>query len=205
MIDLLGKPISECSAFCVPTAGHPMENGPDVMWRLIHGDTRNPFCDLGWKSMGVLELTALPSIDREVWVSNLQSVDALLVGGGDPLYLAYWMQQSGVAELLPSLSELVYVGFSAGSMIMAPRIGEDFARWRPPSGSDETLGFIDFSIFPHLDNEFLPENTLADATEWARKLNAPCYAIDDESAIKVVDSHVEVITEGHWNYFTDSL
>jgi len=86
-------------------------------------------CELGWKSLGVLELTALPSIDNERWVSWVQETDVLLVNGGDALYLCHWMRQSGLADLLPSLRETVWVGLSAGSMVMTPRIGEDFVQW----------------------------------------------------------------------------
>ena len=84
----------------------------------------------------MLELTALPSIPQEAWLPKLEAADALLVGGGDPLYLCYWMQQSGLADLLPALRETVYVGMSAGSMVLAPNIGEDFVNWRPPTGGD---------------------------------------------------------------------
>ena len=122
--------------------------------------------ELGWKSMGVLELTALPSLEKELWVPWVQETDVLLVNGGDPLYLCYWMRQSGLADLLPSL-RAVYVGLSAGSMVMTPSIGQDFVRWTPPTGGDETLGIVDFSIFPHLDHPELPENTMADAEKWA--------------------------------------
>jgi len=88
-------------------------------------------CDLGWKSVGVLELTALPSIDKEVWVAAVRECDALLVWGGDPVYLSYWMKHSGLAELLPSLRpETVYVGVSAGSIAMASMFGE--AYFDPP-------------------------------------------------------------------------
>jgi dipeptidase E len=158
--------------------------------------------ELGWKSLGILELTALPSIDKERWVAWVQEADVLLVNGGDPLYLCYWMRQSGLADLLPSLREKVWVGLSAGSMIMTPRIGEDFVNWRPPTGGDETLGVVDFSIFPHLDHPDLPENTLANAEKWAAGLGNPAYAIDDETAFKVVDGVVEVISEGHWKQLT---
>ena len=127
-------------------------------------------CELGWKSLGVLELTALPSIDREQWVPLVEKTDVLLVGGGDALYLAHWMRQSGMADLLPSLRETVYVGLSAGSMAMTPRIGEDFAFWRPPAGVDEALGIVDFSIFPHVDHVDLPENTMANAERWAAEI-----------------------------------
>jgi len=152
--------------------------------------------------MGVLELTALPSIDEELWVPMVQETDALLVGGGDPLYLCYWMRQSGLAALLPSLREDVYVGLSAGSMVMAPNIGEDFVRWKPPTGGESTLGLVEFAMFPHVDHEDLPENTMADAEKWAAGMPVPGYAIDDQTAIKVTDGTVEVVSEGHWKLFT---
>jgi dipeptidase E len=201
--DLLGKPIAESNALCIPTAsyGHPMVS-PVQAWKFISGqEPETPMCELGWNSVGILELTALPSIDKERWVSWVREADVLLVNGGDPLYLCYWMQQSGLAELLPSLHETVWVGLSAGSMVMTPRIGEDFVGWTPPTGGDSALGVVDFSIFPHLDHEMLPENTMADAERWAADLGGPAYAIDDETAIKVVDGAVEVVSEGQWKRF----
>ena len=203
LLDLLGKPISESSALCIPTAsyGHPMVS-PAQAWKFISGqEPETPMVELGWKSVGVLELTALPSIEADRWVSWVRETDVLLVNGGDPMYLCYWMQQSGLADLLPSLSKMVYVGLSAGSMVMAPNIGDDFVGWRPPTGGDRTLGMVDFAIFPHLDHEMLPENTMADAEKWAASISVPAYAIDDETAIKVVDGTVEVISEGHWKLF----
>ena len=200
LVDLLGKPISESTALVVPTAayGHPMAL-PGPAWRFISGrEPRTPMCELGWKSLGVLELTALPSIDEEHWVPMVQETDALLVGGGDALYLCHWMRQSGLADLLPSLRETVWVGLSAGSMVMTPRIGEDFVGWRPPTGADGTLGLVDFSIFPHVDHEDLPDNSMANAERWAAGIGNPAYAIDDQTAIKVIDDTVEVVSEGHW-------
>ena len=203
LVDLLGKPITESSALCIPTAsyGHPMA-GPGAAWRFISGrEPSCPMCELGWKSLGVLELTALPSIDEELWIPKVQENDVLLVNSGDPLYLCYWMRQSGLAGLLPSLRETVWVGLSAGSMVMTPSIGEYFVGWTPPAGGDETLGIVDFSIFPHLDHEDLPGNTLAHAERWAAGRAEPAYAIDDQTAIKVTDGIVEVVSEGHWKLF----
>jgi dipeptidase E len=203
LVNLLGKSIADASALCVPTAAYANPGGAGHALRFISGrEPRTPMCELGWKSLGVLELTALPSIDAERWVPMLQETDVLLVGGGDPLYLCHWMRQSGLADLLPSLREAVYVGMSAGSMVMAPRIGEDFVGWRPPTGDDETLGVVGFSIFPHLDHEDLPDNSMADAERWATGLPVPGYAIDDQTAIRVTDDTVEVVSEGHWKLFT---
>jgi dipeptidase E len=202
LLDLLCKPIAESSALCIPTAAHAMPGGAALAWRLISGrDPFCPMCELGWKSLGVLELTALPSIDEEHWIPMVQATDVLLVGGGDPLYLCHWMRQSGLASLLPSLRKTVYVGLSAGSMVMSPSIGEDFVRWKPPTGGDETLGLVDFSMFPHLDHEMLPDNSMADAEKWAASMPVPAYAIDDQTAIKVIDGVVEVVSEGHWKRF----
>jgi len=204
LIDLLGIPVAESSALCIPTATYGLPKaGPGLAWKFIAGrEPRTPMCELGWKSLGVLELTALPSIDEEHWVPLVRETDALLVNGGDPLYLCYWMRQSGLADLLPSLRETVYVGLSAGSLVMAPNIGEDFVGWTPPSGGDETLGMVDFAMFPHLDHEDLPDNSMANAEKWAAKMPVPAYAIDDQTAIKVIDSTVEVVSEGHWKRFT---
>jgi dipeptidase E len=203
LVDLLGKPIADSNALCIPTAGYGSVYGsPAGPWRFISGQSAQPMCELGWNSLGVLELTALPSIGADRWVPWVRETEVLLVNGGDALYLCHWMRESGLADLLPSLDETVWVGFSAGSMVMTPRIGEDFVGWKPPSGGDETLGVVDFSIFPHLNHPALPENTMADAERWAAGIRGPAYAIDDETAIKVVDGTVEVVSEGHWKQLT---
>jgi dipeptidase E len=181
-------------------------------------------CGLGWKSLGVLELTALPSIADDAWIPSVQETDALLVWGGDPLYLSHWMRQSGLADLLPSLrDELVYVGVSAGSMAAAVTFGETYLD--PPRRSGEALtsedivfatpqgaisgtfvtaqgvGLVDFALIPHLDHEDHPDASLANAEKWAARLLVPTYAIDDQTAIKVTDGTVDVVSEGHWKLF----
>jgi dipeptidase E len=198
---LLGKPIADSSALAIPTAewGHPMCT-PASAWRFIAGRSPSAMCDLGWKSVGVLELTALPSIGHERWVPWVREADVLLVDGGDATYLCHWMRQSGLADLLPSLRDTVWVGVSAGSMVMTPRIGDDFVNWTPPAGGDSTLGVVDFSIFPHLGD--MPGNTMAAAERWAASIAGPAYAIDDQTAIKVHDGTVEVVSEGHWKLFS---
>jgi dipeptidase E len=201
MVDLLGKPIADCDALSVPTAsyGHA-PGGFGGAYRFITGRATTPMCELGWRSVGVLELTALPTLDRELWVPVVEAADVLLVNGGDSLYLAHHLRESGLADLLPSLAT-VWVGLSAGSMTLTPRIGEDFKVWNPPGGGDGALGIVDFSIFPHVDHPDLPENTMAAAEQWAAGLGNPAYAIDDDTAIRVVDGTVDVVTEGHWERF----
>ncbi|MCM3704702.1 MULTISPECIES: Type 1 glutamine amidotransferase-like domain-containing protein [Cytobacillus] len=203
LVDMLGKPIAESNALCIPTAmyGHPGV-GPGVKaWEFISGKEENPMVALDWKSVGVLELTALPSIGEDRWVPLVRETDALLVSGGDALYLCHWMRKSGLADLLPSLNS-VYVGMSAGSMVMAPNIGDFFVGWDPPNGGDETLGLVDFAMFPHLDHKMLPYNTMANAEKWAAEMKGPAYAIDDHTAIKVIDGEIEIVSEGEWKLFS---
>ena len=202
LVALLGKPMAEASALCIPTASYALPGGAAMAWNFISGREPDcPMCELGWKSLGVLELTALPSIEEKLWVPVVEQTDVLLVNGGDPLYLAYWMRQSGLAGLLPALGG-VYVGLSAGSMVMTPNIGKEFVGWTPPSGGDETLGLVDFAIFPHLDHQDLPDNCMANAERWAAGMRVPGYAMDDQTAIQVVDGEVKVVSEGHWKLFT---
>src|ERR1700710_1886831 len=201
LVDLLGKPISEASALFIPTAIYAIAGGADIIRKVICGSLGDPFCELGWKSLGLLELTALPSIKQELWVPMLQETDALLVGGGDCQYLTYWMQQSGLATLLPSLlRKTVYVGLSAGSMVMT-RFGTTYGNHTLPAESDKSLGLVDFALHPHLDHEWFPENSLASLEKLAATIPVPSYAIDDETAIKVIDGTAEVVSEGQWKLF----
>jgi dipeptidase E len=201
LVEMLGKPISECRALCIPTAqwGHPML-GPATVRKFITGEPPWHMSSMGWKSVGVLELSALPTIGEERWVPWVREADVLLVDGGEAAYLNHWMRQSGLADLMPSLPETVWVGVSAGSMVMTPRVGDDFVHW-PVAPDDRMLGVVDFSIFPHVDHEDMPENTMGDAERWAAGIGGPSYAIDDQTAIKVVDGTTELISEGHWKAF----
>ncbi|MFM7188536.1 MAG: Type 1 glutamine amidotransferase-like domain-containing protein [Armatimonadota bacterium] len=207
LVSLLGKPIKESNALCIPTAmyGHPWVGPGTKVWDFISGnEPRTPMAELGWKSVGVLELTALPSLARDFWMPKVREADVLLVAGGDAGYLAHWMRASGMMDLLPELNDTVWVGLSAGSMVMAPRIGDAFVGWTDPAlgadapRNDTTLGLVDFAIFPHLDHPDLPDNKLVNAKLWAAGMEIPFYVIDDETAINVVDGKVDVVSEGNW-------
>jgi len=193
LVELLGKPIAQSTALCIPTSGYYFRQGPAIAYRLITGAAMG---GLGWKSVGVLELTALPSIGDH-WISVVQETDALLVGGGDPMYLCDWMRQSGFADVLASLRpETVYVGLSGGSMAVTPSLGETYND-RPTAGY-RPLALVDFAMGVHLDHPTMPDNSLANYEAWAAAIPVPTYAIDDATAIRVVDGKVDVISEGHW-------
>ena len=202
LVDLLGKPITESNALCIPTAIYPFPGGPSMAYRFISGRTASPMCELGWKSLGVLELTALPGIKEAYWIAAVQEADALLVSGGDVLYLSRWMRESGLAALLPSLPETVYVGVSAGSMVTAPIFGETYDDPKTPFVIAKGLGLVDFALLPHLDHQDHPESSMANVERMAIDVPVPLYAIDDQTAIKAVYGAVEVVSEGHWKLFT---
>ena len=224
LVDLLGKPIAESNALFIPTAIYPFPGGPGMAWQAMFGKSASSLCQLGWKSLGVLELTTLPSIDKKAWAPSVENTDALLFWGGDPLYLSYWMRESGLTELMPSLRhEMVYVGVSAGSMAASSTIGETFSS--PPNGRGMTFksedivfdtpegkisrtfvttkgaGLVDFALIPHLDNKDHADASMKNAEKWAAKLRVPVYAIDDQTAIKVTDGRAEVVSEGQWKLF----
>jgi len=224
LVDLLGKPIAESNALFIPTAIYPFPGGAGAAWRAISGKGRSRLVELGWKSMGILELSVLPSIDEAAWVPTVREADALLVGGGDPLFLANWMRRSGVADLLPKLrSEAVYVGVSAGAIAATSTFVETYTE--PPRAADGPLkseetvfatpdgdvkrtlvtgqgvGLVDFAVIPHFENPQHPDASPDNAEIWASRIPAPTYAIDDDTAIKVTDGKVDVISEGRWQLF----
>ncbi len=201
LTELLNKPIEECRALYIPTAIYPIPNAPHLTFDVICGQLGAPFCQLGWKSVGLLELAALPTLKKELWFPMLQDTDALLVGGGDCQYLCYWMKESGLADLLPVLlGRTVYVGLSAGSMIMT-RYGTTYRNHLLPIETPKSLNILDFAIHPHLDHEWFPDNSLENLRKLAATLPFASYAIDDQTAIKVADGNIEVISEGNWKLF----
>ena len=172
--------------------------------------------EMGWKELGILELTAMPTIEEEHWLPFVESSDAILVSGGNTGYLSYWFQESGFAEKLPRLlEERVYFGISAGSAMVTPDQNYDPERLEREgvyyddeyeeaaprnAGSAWGMGLVGFAFRPHLNADYFPMANM-EMMERAAKLDYPLYAIDDETAIKVVDGEVEVVSEGEWRLF----
>lgn len=203
LVGMLGKPIADSDALIIPTAqwGQPACD-PQTVWKSTAGRWPDDpgLVGLGWRSVGVLELTALPTLAADRWTPWVRATDVLLVDGGEARYLSDRLVDSGLAALLPELTDTVWVGVSAGSMVLTPRVGPEFLDWHP-DGPDDTLGLVDFSIFPHLDHPGWPSNSLAAARRWATGIDGPAFAIDDQTAIAVVDGRVEVVGDGRWERF----
>ncbi|MFX0097238.1 MAG: Type 1 glutamine amidotransferase-like domain-containing protein [Candidatus Hodarchaeota archaeon] len=213
LVDLLGKPIGQSTALFVPTAIYAYPTGSNYAWTSLQS-----LGNLGWKELGILELTALPSVKREVWLPEVEEADAIIVGGGNAFYLSFWMQESGLFNVLSELLETgkTYVGISAGSMILTHSLNFDRKRFEKTgiyyddeyeeeapinAGSDKTMHLVGFVIRPHLNLSMAPKVTLENIEKWAAKIDVPLYAIDDQTALKVIDGKVEVITEGNWKLF----
>lgn len=213
LVELLGKPVEECRAVQISTALYASPSGPADVYEMV-----KHYGQMGWMELGILELTALPTIEEEHWLPFVESSDAILVSGGNTGYLSYWMQESGFAEKLPSLlEERVYFGISAGGTMVTPgqnydperleREGiyydDEFEEAAPKdAGSAWGMGLVNFAIRPHLNADYFPVAVDMKMMERAAdKLDYPLYAIDDETAIKVVDGEVEVVSEGEWRLF----
>lgn len=220
LVALLGKPIADANALFVATGMYPYPGGAGYAWRAIAGKSHHPVSELGWKSFGNLELSVLPSIDKDVWLPAVADADAILVYGGDPLFLARWMRVAGLADVIAP--HTVYVGTSAGSMVASTTIGETYTHPRRASGepvSSESIvlpdgevartfvtaqgmGWVEFALIPHYRAEDHPDASAINAEIWAAKLPLRTYAIDDDTAIAVADGKIEVISEGQWKLFT---
>lgn len=213
LVDLLGRPISESNALFIPTAIYPFPGSPYMAHDAIRGmASLPPAADLGWNSLGVLELSVLPSIRKESWVPTVREADALVVWGGHVSFLHYWMRKSGLAGLFSTLDNLVYLGVSAGSIVVTPYNCDAESNVKHlPDGSeiarnaDQVLGLVDFTLYPHLNRTDMPPTPVAEMERWAADLPVPAYAIDDDTAIKVVDGHVEVISEGTWKLLNPNI
>ena len=163
--------------------------------------------------MSILELTAIPSMDRQHWIPLLEEADAIMIGGGNTPYLSFWLQQSGLADELPRLLKTkVYIGISAGSMVATKEIyvnqatlsrgiydDDQYGDSAPRgSGSDKTLQLVDFTLRPHLNADYFDHVAMKDMEYQAALTDVPLYAIDDMSAVMVHGDKATVISEGSW-------
>lgn len=199
LLELAGKPFSQLKLVFIPTAAN-VEKG-DKDWLIK--DFIN--CkNLGFKSIDIVDISAIP---RDMWLPRLEEADVLLVGGGNTFHLMNWVEKSGLKGFLSGLlNTRIFVGISAGSMIacrgldlsMSERLYDD----KPGEfKKDEGLGYVDFLIRPHLNSPYFPDVNLKNLEEISKELPDTFYAIDDNTAIKVVDGEIAVISEGEWKKF----
>lgn len=197
--DLLGRPFKKSSIAFIPTAAN-VEVG-DKHWLINDLDN---CIKAGFKAVDIVDISAL---SKNQWQPRLDSANVLLFGGGNTRHLSYWIEKSGLIKLLPNyLKTKVYVGISAGSIVMGKNMflsNEEKFYYEHPSTtkSGKFLNIVDFSIRPHLNNDYFPQVNEKNLEEVAKKHSEPIYALDDKSAIKVVDGKIEVVTEGKYLKF----
>jgi dipeptidase E len=200
LVELLGKPVEDCRAVQINTALYASPYGPQDAYEMA-----KHYGGMGWNELGTLELTALPTIEEEHWLPFVESCDAILISGGNTGYLSFWMQESGFAEKLPGLlRDTVYQNYDPERLENEGIYYDDEFEEPAPRGAGSAwgMGLVDFSIRPHLGADYFPVAVdMAMMERAAAKLDHPMYAIDDETAIRVVDGAVEVVSEGEWRYF----
>lgn len=197
--DLTQKPFEELNLAFIPTAAN-LEAGDK--WWLIE-DLK--ICKrLKFKAIDIVDISAMPT---KVWQKRLEAANLLLFEGGNTYHLMYWINKSGLKDLLPELLRTrVYVGISAGTIVATPSLILSSAEKEPlkeigETIHDEGLGLVDFLVEPHINNKYFPELTFEYAKEQSKKISFQVYALDDNSAIKVTNNKISIISEGEWKKF----
>lgn len=192
--EMVGKFFSEISLAFIPTAANVEQD--DKGWLI---DDMYRVKELRLKFFDVVDISAL---EKNMWKSRLEKVDVIMVGGGNTYHLMYWMNKSGFAEEIREwLKTKVYVGISAGSMVLSENLALTTANKLYYEDSDKIdiekgLGFVNFHTRPHLNSEWFPMVREDILKEQAKEIKTPIYAIDDDSAVKVIDEKIEVVSEG---------
>lgn len=195
--ELAIKPFFELKIAFIPTAAN-IEEGDKKDWYI---KDLIKLYDLKFASIDIVEISALP---KEIWLERLKEVDIIYVEGGNTYHLMHWFNHSGLSEILPELLKTkVYVGVSAGTMIINPTIIHAYKE-KPISqkinndSSDKGLSFVNFMVEPHMNSVWFPESTFDNLEKRSKKYQYSIYGIDDESAIKIDGDKVEVVSEGEW-------
>ncbi|OHA81469.1 MAG: hypothetical protein A2675_03285 [Candidatus Yonathbacteria bacterium RIFCSPHIGHO2_01_FULL_51_10] len=197
LFELVGKPASETTLVFIPTAMNATWG--DKEWFI---DDLNNIKKQGFKTVDIVDISALP---KNVWLPRIEKGDVLFFSGGNTSHLMRWLKESGLAELLPELLKTrVYAGISAGSMVTNPTLAlsseDKKVYYEEEFGykSEEALNFVDVYVRPHLNSSYFPDAREEYFAEIAKKMKKTIYVLDDESALKIVDGQVEVITEGEY-------
>lgn len=197
--EFLGKPYKKSSLAFIPTAANVEKE--DKSW-LINDMKR--FLDLGFFYFDIVDISA---VGKDIWLPSFEKADVIVFGGGNTSYLSNWLFKSGTAKVLPSLlKNKVYVGISAGSMMVSESISLSSAGilYYEKTGKFENikgLGLVDFEIRPHLNSKSFPKVRINLLTRLAKDNPVSFYAIDDDTAIKVVNDKITVVSEGTWEKF----
>jgi len=200
LFELVGKKPEETTLAFIPTAANVEEGDKGWLINNLYNIKKQNL-----KRIDIVDISALP---KEIWLPRLETADILFFSGGNTSHLMYWLEKSGLAELMPDLLKTrVYAGISAGSIVTAPSLAlssEDKKLYYEETfgyKNEKSLRFVDFHISPHLNSPYFPKARKEFLEEIAKEIKEPIYALDDQSAIKVVDGEVEIVSEGKYFVF----
>ncbi|MFA5886815.1 MAG: Type 1 glutamine amidotransferase-like domain-containing protein [Patescibacteria group bacterium] len=195
LFELTGKPASETTIVFIPTAMNAARGSKDWFINDLYNIKKQ-----GFKFIDIVDISALP---KEVWLPKIESGDVLFFSGGNTYHLMYWLKESGLSELLPELLKTrVYAGISAGSIITNPSIAysssDKIKYYEEKFGykSETALNLVDFYIYPHFNSQKHIFSRKEYLEKTAKETKKSVYGLDDESALKVADGIVTMVTEG---------
>jgi dipeptidase E len=200
--DMLGKPFGSANVVYVPTAS--LAEPGDHTWFVAH---LNRLHGLGWRQFDVLELNGLP---RPMVLDRLLAADVIYVEGGNHYHLARSITGNHLADgFLEALKDRVYVGVSAGSMIFSRNLTAHSAdvigdaadlHALGATNLEPPFGLFDWYLKPHLYSPDFPERDDTWADRITARADFPLYFIDDDTALRIRDGKIDVISEGRWRF-----
>ena len=142
-----------------------------------------------------------PSHDTN-WEQIIEEVDLVVIAGGNTFHLLNESRMNGFVDWLrANVDKKVYMGTSAGSILLTPYIGVaplDNGDENTPGISDlRGVSLVDFEVSPHTPED-VSYKTLE---EYAKQSPRTVYALDDQSAVLVTNSEHTVISEGVWRKY----
>lgn len=199
LFDMVGKKPKDTSLVFIPTASN-VEKG-DKSWLI---DDLVNLKKQGFKSIEIADISA---VEEKIWKPKFDEADIIYFEGGNTYYLMKWINKSGLAKILPEfLKTKVYVGVSAGSCVVSKDLALEISKLVYEEDLDKTenmegLNLVNFYILPHLNSQHFTKVRKDFIGEAVKGISEKIYALDDNSALKVIDGKVEIISEGEWVEF----
>lgn len=196
LFEIVGKKPEDTKLVFIPTASNAEEG--DKEW------VTNDLLNLKKLNLNSIEIVDISVMDEKNWKPIIEKADVLFFEGGNTYFLMEWLNKSGLAKLLLELlKNKVYVGVSAGSMVVSKDLAlyisqkiyeEDLDKDYEMAG----LNYVDFYFLPHLNSAYFTKVREDNIKNTVKDMKEKIYVMDDESALKIVDNKIEVVSEGKW-------
>jgi len=181
-LGLVGKPPGKIKLVFIPTASRTKRELRYV------ARSKKELLDLGVNEQNIKTL----SLDSEVSYGEVAGFDVMYVCGGNTFYLLHRIRETGFDDIIRKFVEAgkVYVGVSAGSILLGPSIGSaDTADKNDIGIKDATgLGLVDFVVFPHYCKK---ERQTFEKLK--KKMPYQIIALTDNQALEILENKTELI------------